>query len=96
MKIQNKLLLTAVSVTVFGITAQASSVYSPENGIICDKKAGFCADSQGISLGLTGEYLGKKHEATWRKRITKDFDTTVFTFSNGSTQILQSKLTNSQ
>jgi len=83
MKIQNKLLLTIVSMTVFGITAQASSVYSPEKGIICDKKAGFCVDSQGISLGLTGEYLGKKHERTWSKRITRDFDTTVFTFSNG-------------
>jgi len=59
------------------------SVYSPEQGIICDKKSGFCVDSQGISLGLTGEYLGKKQQATWDKRITKDFDTTVFTFSNG-------------
>ena len=83
MKIQNKLLLTVASVMTLGITAQAASVYSPGKGIICDKKSGFCVDSGGISLGLTGEYLGKKHEATWSKRITKDFDTTVFTFSNG-------------
>lgn len=28
------------------------AVYSPEQGIICDKKAGFCADFMGISMEL--------------------------------------------
>ncbi len=59
------------------------SVYSPERGIVCDKKSGFCADSYGISLGFTKEYLGQKQQDIWVKRITKDFDTTAFTMSNG-------------
>ena len=64
--------------------ASASSVYSPDKGVICDKKAGFCTDSYGISLGLTKEYLGAKHAKTWEKRLSdKDFDSTSFTMSNG-------------
>ncbi len=31
------------------------AVYSPEQGVICDKKAGLCADQMGISLALTRE-----------------------------------------
>jgi uncharacterized protein len=58
------------------------SVYSPEQGIVCDKKAGFCTDSYGISLAYTKEYLGQKQQDIWNKRITKDFDTTSFTMSN--------------
>ena len=30
-----------------------TNVYSPEQGIICDKKAGFCSDSYGISIAFT-------------------------------------------
>ena len=59
------------------------SVYSPSQGIICDKKSGFCADSYGISLGYTKEYLGQKNQDIWTKRTSGDFDTSVFTMSNG-------------
>ena len=73
-----------ICLLLFGVTTiQAKNVYSPEKGIICDKKSGFCVDSYGISLGLTGEYLGGKNKDTWEKRITGNFDTTSFTFSNG-------------
>lgn len=34
-----------------------SSVYSPQAGVICDKKGGFCADSEGIAVALTKMYL---------------------------------------
>ena len=77
-----KTTITAALVALTG-TLYAGNVYSPDQGIICDKKSQFCADSQGISLGWTKEYLGAKAEAVWTKHITKDFDTTVFTMSNG-------------
>ena len=60
-------------------------VFSPEQGIICDKKAGFCADSEGISLAFTGEYLGKDAQQKFSKIISsvQDFDTSSFVLSNG-------------
>ena len=81
----------AVIVTVLlPITVSANQqlkgeVFSPEQGIICDKKAGFCADSEGISLAFTGEYLGKDAEQKFSKIISsvQDFDTTSFVLSNG-------------
>lgn len=61
------------------------AVFSPEQGIICDKKSGFCADSEGISLGYTGEYLGEEAMQEFDKIISsiQDFDTTSFVLSNG-------------
>jgi hypothetical protein len=38
------------------------TIYSPEPGVICDKKGGFCADTQGIAVALTRMYLGEKAE----------------------------------
>ena len=58
------------------------SVYSPEQGILCDRQAGFCTDSTGISLGFTKEYLGQQNQDTWSNRISGDYDTTRFSFSN--------------
>ena len=61
------------------------SVFSPEQGIICDKKSGFCADREGISLGFTGEYLGEQAQQKFSNIINsvKNFDTSSFTLSNG-------------
>jgi hypothetical protein len=75
----------AIAVLIgFGTFAQAGNVYSPDKGVICDKKSGFCADKYGISLGLTQEYLGDKHAATWEKRLSNpNFDPSAFTMSNG-------------
>jgi hypothetical protein len=63
-------------------------VYSPKAGIVCDKKAHFCADDQGISLAFTKEYLGAKAEAIMLGRIKEaggpgNYDMTWFGFSNG-------------
>ena len=56
------------------------AVYSPEAGIICDKKGGFCADDQGISMAYTKEYLGEKAQ---KKLLGMgDFDMITFTLSN--------------
>jgi hypothetical protein len=82
--------LAIITACLLPLTASAEQqlkgeVFSPEQGIICDKKSGFCADSEGISLGYTGEYLGKDAEGKFTKITSsvKDFDTTSFVLSNG-------------
>ncbi|MFN7857976.1 MAG: YcgJ family protein [Acidovorax sp.] len=71
------------------ISAQLKgSVYSPSKGIVCDKKAKFCADDQGISLAYTKEYLGQKAQDAMMARInagggSASYDLTWFAFSNG-------------
>ncbi len=64
------------------------AVFSPSPGVVCDKKAQFCADEQGISLGFTRSYLGQKAEGAMMARIksgggSAGYDLTWFTFSNG-------------
>ena len=64
------------------------AVFSPNPGIVCDKKAQFCADEQGISLGYTRTYLGQKAESAMMARIndgggSTSYDLTWFVFSNG-------------
>jgi len=62
-------------------------VHLPDKGVICDKKALFCADSQGISMDLTKEYLGEKAKRKMMAQInqvgSKNFDATWFTLSKG-------------
>jgi len=86
-KLCNFILIAAclLPLTVSANQQLKGEVFSPEQGIICDKKAGFCADAEGISLGYTGEYLGKDAEEKFDKIISsvKDFDTTSFVLSNG-------------
>jgi len=91
-----KHLVAAASIFLFSvltIPAQArnvqlkGSVYSPEAGVICDKKGGFCADAEGIAVALTKMYLGDKAEKKLMDRIrpepgVQDFDTTTFTLTN--------------
>ena len=63
----------------------ATNVYSPAKGVLCDRKSGFCADSQGISQALTGQYLGaavqRKLEQTIGEPST--FDGSHYVLSNG-------------
>ena len=63
------------------------TVYSPDPGVICDKKGGFCADTEGIAVALTKMYLGDKAEKRLMDRIrpepgVQDFDTTTFVLTN--------------
>lgn len=63
------------------------AVYSPDPGVICDKKGGFCADSQGIAVALTKMYLGVTAETKLMNRIrpepgVQDYDTTTFVLTN--------------
>ena len=80
-----KMILGALLLAATG-TIQAGAVYSPEPGVICDRKSHFCADKSGISYGLTEEYLGTAAMEKFRKMTAgagDSFDTTVFTMSNG-------------
>jgi hypothetical protein len=74
-------LACSVSSGIAGQKMLKGSVYSPEAGTICDKKGGFCADEQGISVSITKMYLGEKAE---KKLLGMgDFDMTRFTLTNG-------------
>jgi hypothetical protein len=64
------------------------TIYSPEPGVICDKKGGFCADTQGIAVALTRMYLGEKAEKKLMDIIRpepdggQNFDSTTFVLTN--------------
>ena len=58
-------------------------VYSPQKGVLCDKKVTLCADVYGLSAGITELYFGKKAAAPAIKKLANISDKTVFTFSNG-------------
>ena len=70
-------------------TAQAAGLDYYKEGAICDKKAGFCADFMGVSVGLTKMYLGDKAEKKLMAEINKvglqEFDATSFTMTGGLT-----------
>lgn len=68
-----------------GLAQAAPALFSPEAGVLCDKKAGFCAESQGISMGLTQVYLGDKAQAKLLKVFgsTDGVDMGSYTLSNG-------------
>ncbi|PKQ79283.1 hypothetical protein AOX56_14130 [Aeromonas sobria] len=82
--------MTNVSVALVALlltgTAQAApAVFSPESGVLCDKKAGFCTDTQGISMGLTQVHLGDKAQDKLLKIFgsTDGVDMGSYTLSNG-------------
>ena len=64
--------------------ANLGTVYFSEHGIVCDRKAGFCADREGISMGYTKEYLGQAAQDKIMGYIKKDhMETARYTLSNG-------------
>lgn len=73
------LLLLSVASAVPAYAAQREAVYSPKQGVICDKYA--CADDKGLSKQLTEKYISKK--AATKLFGQGEFDTTEFTLSNG-------------
>lgn len=71
------------------LLAHAAALDYYKEGTICDRKAGFCADHMGVSLGLTKLYLGEKTEQELLAKINKVgsdwFNPTIFTMSGGLT-----------
>lgn len=66
-------------------SAFATAVFSPDKGVVCDKKANFCVDEQGISMGLTTQYLGSKSQEKLQKSLGDGTGVSLgeYTFSNG-------------
>jgi len=79
------ILLFTLGLNNIAFAKTQGDVYSPKQGIICDKKAQFCVDNKGISMKETKSYLGEKAKKSFLKMIDgiDDMDMTVFTFSNG-------------
>ncbi len=79
------LLLFTVPLHLFAQEIQKNNVvYSPEEGIVCDKQAQFCVDSKGVSLGLTKEYFTLKAQDRLLKKIENaNLSTDKYKFSNG-------------
>lgn len=76
--------LIALSSSAFAAGAGKTikgSVTTPMAGVICDKKASFCADSTGISVALTKMYLGDKAEK--KLMAMGEFDMSEFVLTNG-------------
>lgn len=83
-KIASLLILAVFSANVLAASAGKiikGSVTTPMAGVICDKKGSFCADSQGISVALTKEYLGDK--AAKKLMDLGQFDMSEFVLTNG-------------
>lgn len=78
-------ILTIVSLASLPVFAQ--SVFSPMQGVVCDKPAKFCSDEQGISMGITSMYLGEASAKSLLEMINSvgsdNFDTRTFVLSNG-------------
>lgn len=79
--------LIAFAIALVSTTAFATIIYKP--GTLCDSKAGFCADSEGVSVGITKMELGDAAANKLMSEINKvgiqDFDATNFTMSGGLT-----------
>lgn len=64
-----------------------NAIYSPEKGILCDEKLGFCADKFGVSMAFTKEFLGQSAQEKLRTRIMISKDKNInstgkYSFSN--------------
>jgi hypothetical protein len=66
------------------LDGEAYGISSPEKGVICDSKGGYCADGTGTSMSWTAKYLGNDAVTKFSRLIEGGkFDPTVFTMSNG-------------
>jgi uncharacterized protein (DUF779 family) len=62
----------------------AGTIFSPYKGVLCDRQSGFCADEQGISMGLTKEYLGEPAQRKLMEVMGSDSDLSEFTMADGT------------
>ncbi len=79
-----KKLITFATI-IISSSAFATVIYKP--GTLCDSKAGFCADSEGVSISITEMELGAKAAKKLLAQINEvginNFDATTFTMSGG-------------
>lgn len=93
MKLLNKTLmlgtiLVCMSQFTFADSKPNGAITFPKpGGVICDKKSGFCADEQGVSVAITEMELGKNASKSLMDQIRsvgiQDFDATSFTMTGG-------------
>lgn len=93
MKSSNKALLLGATLVCMSQLTFADSkpntaiTFPKPGGVICDKKSGFCADEQGVSVAITEMELGKKASKNLMDQIRsvgiQDFDATSFTMTGG-------------
>jgi hypothetical protein len=72
---------------VMGAHASASpqaTIFSPEKGVISDRRAGYCVDGTGISATWTAQHLGQKAAQDLASMLTesKSLNPMSFTLSN--------------
>jgi hypothetical protein len=83
-EITMKRFIICLFLTLIQTTAWAGqTIFSPDEGVLCDRKSGFCADSEGVSMAYTEQFLGKKAAAKLLKIMGTDSDQSSFTMSNG-------------
>ena len=79
-----KRFIVCLFLTLIASTALAErAIFSPDDGVLCDRKSGFCADREGVSMAYTEQYLGKKAAQKLLKIMGSDSDMSSFTMSNG-------------
>lgn len=80
-----KKLLVMIALLGGATSVLAADIYSPGNGVVCDKKAGYCVDNQGIAMGLTALYLGKMAQDKLQKSLGdgRGVNSREYTLSNG-------------
>ncbi|WP_114636663.1 YcgJ family protein [Polynucleobacter necessarius] len=81
-------LLISLCQSIYAQSKPNSAITFPKpGGVICDKKSGFCADDQGVSVAITEMELGSQAAKNLMNQINqvglKDFDATSFTMSGG-------------
>jgi hypothetical protein len=85
----NELMRTLITLSFAAVALTASSafagqvehgmgVFSPEQGVVCDREGIFCADGTGISASWTDQYMGSE-----AARNLGEFDTTELVLHNG-------------
>jgi hypothetical protein len=79
--------LMTLSFAAFALTASSAfagqveyghGVFSPEQGVVCDREGNFCADGTGISASWTDQYMGSE-----AARNLGEVDTAEFVLHNG-------------
>lgn len=87
------LIVAAGAMALVPTFAMAYDIYSPDEGVLCDKASGFCADEQGISMGLTREYLGPAAEQKLAAMTSGgSFDGSEYTLSDGTHCVSQRRV----
>ena len=88
-----KRFIVCLFLTIIASAALAEqAIFSPDGGVLCDRKSGFCADSEGVSMAYTEQFLGKKAAQKLLKIMGSDSDMSSFTMSNGTLRDTREKL----